>query len=295
MTEHIKNERWVYFADWERSPATRVEDLLLLGYDHFSKATPLTSHKHEDAYEFVYVDQGAVDWEVGEEFHRTNAQHIIHTRPGEQHRASFDYIGPSTIWWMIIRDPAQHIEWFGLQEEERQTFVRWMQNGPRVQLVSKDIVIYFKRLKQLLQQPCTELLEFQLRHYVLELLLQILHHPQHIVQSPNMNTYTQQLKVRLQQNPADRYAIEQLAEEMGLSQSHFYRVFRETNGQSPTSYMERIRMDYACQMLTESKMTITDIAMELGFKTSQHFSTVFKKMIGMTPKAWRKQHTQLDK
>ncbi|WP_211749351.1 helix-turn-helix transcriptional regulator [Paenibacillus sp. Marseille-Q4541] len=290
VAEHIKNERWVHFVDWELGPASRVKDLVLLGYDHFNKATPLTSHIHEDAYEFVYVDQGAVDWEVGEESHRTNAQHIIHTRPSELHRASFDYIGPSTIWWMIIRDPAREKDWFGLQEEERQIFVRWMQSCPRIQLVSKDVVIYFKRLKELLQQQGTELLEFQIRHYVLELLLHILHHPQHVIQSPNMHNYTELLKERLQQNPIERYSIGQLAKEMGLSESHFYRVFRETNGQSPTSYMERVRMDYACQILKESKMSITDIAMELGFKTSQHFSTVFKKVIGVTPKAWRIQN-----
>lgn len=57
-------------------------------------------------------------------------------------------------------------------------------------------------------------------------------------------------------------------------------------------YMERVRIDCASQMLKESKMSITDIAMELGFKTSQHFATVFKKMIGVTPKAWRKQNMQ---
>lgn len=289
MVDRTKNERWVYIIDEEHGPAARVKDLVLLGYDHFSKAELLTEHVHEDAYEFVYVDQGAVDWEVGGEFHHTSAQHIIHTRPGERHRASFDYIGPSTIWWIIVRDPAQHKEWFGLHEEERHTFVKWMQNCPRIQWVSNDVVVYFERLKQLIMQQNTELLEFQLRHYVMEILLHMLHHPQLVVQSQNMHAYTQQLKERIQQNPSARYAIGQLAEEMGLSESHFYRVFRETNGQSPTAYMERVRMDYACQVLKESKMSITDIAMELGFKTSQHFATVFKKLIGVTPRVWRKQ------
>ncbi|WP_405173094.1 helix-turn-helix domain-containing protein [Paenibacillus sp. FSL H8-0260] len=292
MANHIKNERWVYVIEGENGNSARVKDLLLMGYDHFSKAMPLTNHVHEDAYEFVYVDQGAVDWEIGDETYHTNAQQVIHTSPGERHRAKFDYIGPSTIWWMIIRDPAQNKEWFGLQEEERQIFVNWMQNCPRIQLVSKDVVVYFKQLKQLLQNQSTVLLDFQLRHYVMEILLHLFHHSQLVVHSPNMHTYTQQLKDRLQQNPSARYSIEQLAKEFGLSESHFYRVFRETNGQSPIVCMERVRIDCASQMLKESKMSITDIAMELGFKTSQHFATVFKKMIGVTPKAWRKQNMQ---
>lgn len=95
MSDHTKSERWVYAVDLEQGPAARVKDLVLMGYDHFSKAMPLTSHVHENAYEFVYVEQRSVVWEVGGEFHKTNAQHIIHTRPGEHHRAGFDYIGSS--------------------------------------------------------------------------------------------------------------------------------------------------------------------------------------------------------
>lgn len=58
MANYIKNERWVYVIEGENGNSARVKDLLLMGYDHFSKAMPLTNHVHEDAYEFVYVDQG---------------------------------------------------------------------------------------------------------------------------------------------------------------------------------------------------------------------------------------------
>ncbi|WP_313639870.1 AraC family transcriptional regulator [Paenibacillus sp.] len=287
MTDAIKSERWVYFIDWEEGPAAHVKDLVLLGYDHFSRAMPLTSHVHEEAYEFVFIEQGTVVWEVNGQIYPTSAQHIIHTRPGERHRASFDYIGPCTIWWINVRDPLQHANWFGLDDAERQIFAQWIQRCPRIQLVSKEIVDYFKRVKQLINQQDTELVEFQIRHGVLEILQRILHHTPLNALSHDMQAYTLELKTRLEQNPSERYTIGQLASEIGLSESHFYRVFRETNGQSPTAFMDRIRMDCACHMLEESKLSITDIAMELGFKTSQHFATVFKKLIGVTPKAWR--------
>ncbi|MGE7826636.1 helix-turn-helix transcriptional regulator [Paenibacillus sp. NPDC093718] len=74
------------------------------------------------------------------------------------------------------------------------------------------------------------------------------------------------------------FSTSQLAAELCLSESYFSRVFRDTAGQSPASYMERARMDLACRLLVQSPASITDIAHDLGYKTSQHFATVFKEV-----------------
>lgn len=283
-----KSERWVYQVG-EHPGLNQVEDLVLFGYDHFNKAEPLTSHAHENAYEFVYVEQGAVTWEVNGEPFQTHARQTIHTQPGEQHRASFDYIGPCTIWWIIIRDPENHRDWLSLEDKDRGEFARLLKYHPRISSVSKGVVDFFKRLRQLLEQPEPMLLEFQVRHYVLEILLQLVHTPHFILRSPDMHEFTVRLTSLIEANPALRITNEQLAAEVGLSESHFYRVFKETKGQSPTAYMERIRMDCACKLLIQSDAPITSIALDMGFKTSQHFATVFKKYIGMTPRKWRSQ------
>lgn len=283
-----KNERWVYHAG-ERQDLLSIEELVLFGYDHFQKAAPLTSHAHEQAYEFVYVEQGAVSWEVnGENFH-THAQQVFFTRPGERHRASMDYIGPCTIWWMIIRDPMCDEGWLGLEERDRGEFARLLKYHPRVSAVSKGIVQFFERLRRLLEQTEPVLLEFQVRHNLLEILLQLMHTPHFILRSPDMHEFTVRLTAMIQADPALRLTNAELAAEVGLSESHFYRVFKETNGQSPTAYMERVRMDCACRQLKHTNALITRIAMDMGFKTSQHFATVFKKYMGMTPKEWRRQ------
>ncbi|MGZ9585636.1 AraC family transcriptional regulator [Paenibacillus marinisediminis] len=280
------NERWVY-RHGDHPMLMHMTEFELLGYDHFKTAAPLQIHFHEDAYEFVYIEQGKVSWEVDGVTHHTHAQQLFLTRPGEIHRASFDYIGPCTIWWIIIRNPETHHEWFTLGEAEREEFVHVLKHQPRICSTNRGIVEPFRNLRRVIEQPNSILTAYQVRHYILEILLQLMQSTNSSSQSPDLHQYSVELASRIEANPALRCTNEQLAAEAGLSESHFYRVFRETNGQSPATYMDRVRMECACRMLLESHSTITSVAMDLGFKTSQHFATVFKKYVGMTPRDWR--------
>ncbi|WP_376768318.1 helix-turn-helix domain-containing protein [Litoribacterium kuwaitense] len=58
-------------------------------------------------------------------------------------------------------------------------------------------------------------------------------------------------------------------------------------GQSPTAFVDRLKIDDACRQLSSNQISITQLAYDLGFKTSQHFATVFKKYTGHTPSHWR--------
>ena len=69
------NVRWVYrYGDHPK--LMHMTEFELLGYDHFKTAVPLQSHIHEDAYEFVYIEQGKVSWEVDGVTHHTHAQQL---------------------------------------------------------------------------------------------------------------------------------------------------------------------------------------------------------------------------
>ncbi|WP_081824398.1 helix-turn-helix transcriptional regulator [Paenibacillus sp. UNC451MF] len=59
-------------------------------------------------------------------------------------------------------------------------------------------------------------------------------------------------------------------------------------GQSPANYMDRLRIELACQILLQKEISVTTVAMDIGYKTSQHFATVFKKYMGLSPSQWRR-------
>ena len=73
----------------------------------------------------------------------------------------------------------------------------------------------------------------------------------------------------------------------GLSQSHFAHAFRDATGQPPHRYLIGLRMEKARALLESSKLSVLDISLRCGFESSTHFATMFHKVVGMSPRAWR--------
>ncbi len=75
-----------------------------------------------------------------------------------------------------------------------------------------------------------------------------------------------------------------------LSPCHFKRVFKDYTRQTPYQYLMRIRLEKAKEILREKDCSMEEVAKLCGFVNSGHFSTVFKRNIGMSPSEYRKQH-----
>lgn len=80
-----------------------------------------------------------------------------------------------------------------------------------------------------------------------------------------------------------------LAEVAQLSKHHFLRAFRQTTGETPHQHVLNMRVKEAKRRLAESAAGITEIALACGFSNSQNFSTIFRKMTGLTPSTFRQQ------
>jgi len=78
-----------------------------------------------------------------------------------------------------------------------------------------------------------------------------------------------------------------LAAIAGLSRMHFASQFRQATGLRPHEFLLRRRVRRAEELLRDSTMTIVEVALTVGFETQAHFSTVFKKFVGCTPRHWR--------
>ena len=78
-----------------------------------------------------------------------------------------------------------------------------------------------------------------------------------------------------------------IAAHLKMSAFHFARMFRHATGDSPHQYIVRCRVDRAKELLAETKLPITDVAFEVGYKTQSHFTTCFGKLVGVTPAAFR--------
>jgi AraC family transcriptional regulator len=79
----------------------------------------------------------------------------------------------------------------------------------------------------------------------------------------------------------------ELAEEVHMSPFHFTRMFKLATGHSPHKYITLQRVERAKQLLAGSDMPIAAIAASVGYQTQAHFTGVFSRHAGTTPKVYR--------
>jgi AraC family transcriptional regulator len=78
-----------------------------------------------------------------------------------------------------------------------------------------------------------------------------------------------------------------IAESVGLSQFHFARAFKLTTNTTPQRYLTERRVERAKRLLSDSDLPLVEIGSQVGFKSQSHFTTLFRRFTGTTPKAWR--------
>jgi AraC family transcriptional regulator len=86
---------------------------------------------------------------------------------------------------------------------------------------------------------------------------------------------------------AEAIGLEDVAGAAGLTRMHFAAQFRAATGLRPHEYLLRRRIECAQQLLVDDEYSLLDAAQLAGFRSQAHFTTVFKRIVGATPKRWR--------
>ena len=103
------------------------------------------------------------------------------------------------------------------------------------------------------------------------------------------------LEQALRQNLSHQWTVEEMAALVGLGTTLFNEKVKSYSGFSPINYLINIRIAEAIKLLKRPNISLTDIALDTGFYSSQHFSTTFKKLTGYTPSEFRKNHLSNNK
>ncbi|MFN7024505.1 MAG: helix-turn-helix domain-containing protein [Pseudorhizobium sp.] len=93
---------------------------------------------------------------------------------------------------------------------------------------------------------------------------------------------------RLNARGDGRLSVAEMAETVGLSESWFANVFKQTTGKTPLQWQLARRIERAQTLLTATDLTVADIAAQLGFSDQAHLTKAFRQVAGETPAAWRR-------
>jgi AraC-like DNA-binding protein len=93
----------------------------------------------------------------------------------------------------------------------------------------------------------------------------------------------------LHERPAEPWTLEKLSEEAGLSRSSLHERFAHLIGLPPMQYLTRWRMQVASGLLRETDAKLVEVSLDVGYESEAAFSRAFKRQVGVSPGAWRKE------
>ena len=106
----------------------------------------------------------------------------------------------------------------------------------------------------------------------------------------------QKAKLLIMERCDEPLNMEALSGELNLGYSHFRQIFKHRTGTSPKQYHLAARIERASDLMVNTDKSLKEIAALLGFYSEFHFSSQFRRIVGLSPKAWREQfNAELDR
>jgi AraC-like DNA-binding protein len=171
-----------------------------------------------------------------------------------------------------------------LCERDREELTRVLQHNEHpVWRADSRIEKCFESIAFAVDQSASNLKESLLRLRINELFLEVLSllRQQNLTLDERLSSRRRSVELFLAslKNQIDQpWTLDLMAEQCGLDRSRFTHYCYEITNMSPSEYLNSCRIQRACQILTsDSRVSITDVAIECGFSSSQYFATVFRK------------------
>jgi len=92
----------------------------------------------------------------------------------------------------------------------------------------------------------------------------------------------------LQEHYTDSFSLTKVAEYSCMSQYHFSRVFTNVFGESPNTFVARLRIEKAKKMLITESFSISEICAKVGYSSVGSFSSLFSEKVGISPSHYRR-------
>lgn len=92
----------------------------------------------------------------------------------------------------------------------------------------------------------------------------------------------------LQEHFSDAFSLVEVAKHSNMSQYHFSRVFTKIFGESPNTFVARLRIEKAKKILITENVSITVVCERVGYSSVGSFSSLFNEKVGMPPTQYRR-------
>ena len=255
-------------------------------------------NRHE-FYEMVYMKKGDAVFEIAGQAVVLGPNDIVVIKPNQYHKF---IVKSATCEFIVLSfkfESTLNGEYSEVPMEDFLNFVSSKETGPFISLkVSQknEIIVLMNRILKEREnvEPGSEFLNYLLVLELFVLLSRALKMEwENSIKgkSPKLRELIN-ISVNYIHNNFERdISLGDIAKFVFLSPSYFTRAFKEETGMSPISYLLKTRIERAKELLADTGLKISDIALSVGFSNQQRFNEMFKKYAKVTPLQYRKKVT----
>jgi AraC family L-rhamnose operon regulatory protein RhaS len=257
-------------------------------------------HRNE-GIELTYLARGRIEFLVDEKNFMLESGHLTITRPWQRHRVGNPDIGPSRLYFLILDvgvrrpdQPWQWPDWMILSPLDLHRLTTLLsQNEQPVWRANDEIAACFERLAALVQTSEFRNAQTRLQLHLNEIFIALreLLEEQEVELDARLISTRRTVELFLGALPEqlhEPWTLDTMAYQCGLGASAFANYCRQITNLTPIKYLVNCRVEAAKRMLAEHpSMSITEVALDCGFHTSQYLATVFLNKTGLSPRAWR--------
>ncbi|HEY3405461.1 MAG TPA: AraC family transcriptional regulator [Ohtaekwangia sp.] len=278
----------------ELNPFTHILELGIrkntsIQLDSFSATTT-------ESIRIYYIMDGKFEWVIKDQHHILYPGDLAIVLPGQTFRGERDFMDIGSYFWINMQIEYMDAQgkmrlghWSGLSESECLTI------GKILLFNNTAVLLKIKEASPILHGIQSELINQEIGYttrvnqLIDELMITIAR--QSTRQTNSRRDFPQtfmKLEQALRQNLSHQWTVDEMAALVGLGTTAFTEKVKNYTGFSPLNYLINIRISEAIKLLKKPDINVTDIALDTGFYSSQHFSTTFKKLTGYTPGEFRK-------
>lgn len=253
-------------------------DLYPRAFGHYRVAHGHQMHRREhDDNLLIYCTDGAASLEVEGQQLDLTAGDLVLLPAGVAHRYASDPERPWSLHWVHYTGAlAEEFRWhMGFEDG---IFRRKIGHQPR-------LLVDFNGLLSVRQKGFRHNALLHASNRLRQLLSAVALWDESGSAGEGMDVET--VHAYMQDHIAERLTLEQLAELVDLSPSHFATRYRKLTGVSPIQHFLHLKVERACQLLDSTPLSFGAISNQLGYEDSYYFSRLFKKLMGQSPRHYR--------
>jgi len=257
-------------------------EVLGLAENCYYLGASLLEHKHMEYHQIYFIKEGSATFLVNGEAHVMHENMFLMAHPGVVHGIS--EVSESSVEPALSMLEAKFVVFNSELAADLLKLPLVCQGTPKLRELFDEAFLEGVQKDECYENTVTCLISYFLyltirinRNYILDSVDEKL--------QPKVTTL---VKEYISQNYAQEVSLDTLADLTGYSKTYLCRIFHKNTGVTINTYLNKVRISNAAQLLAATDMDLMDVGRATGYNSVFHFIKTFKKMVGVPPGMYRK-------